>query len=542
MARLEPNDVFLEYEKMIVSNPNYYGMPDLYNENKEIQWEAPSNRPSGKHRDTHDKRLAWWRHKAAEIGISTDEDKWISKTAKAIHPTKRKPCKVCGRVMDIRYCYLNAHFINAVRKLPYVTDDLEMDECTHIVDFVTEFYELYGMRGISDLRSILRCKSAPNIPDFNNLEECIEWLRSEYIPSEPSKLSPGAMSNAPDRLDGFHTYNRCCRHKADKGRSKDNLASYSTDRRAFEYWVDGNWVTANKTMGLFKTDDRLKNLKCLREGDGGNHPTPCDADHIGPISLGFCHRPVFQPLCSSCNSSKNNRMFYSDVEKLIQAERQGQTVITWYAKTAWDLCKHNVHSNEDAIKLSKILRDNRHNAMLLYGKLFDSGCLIFLASYLNLSYADFTYSNPSITIDSDRTVSATFQSKPSILKYSMIQKARRFRVAFQALDSYCEKENRNGLFVSFDGQEDLIQQILQCANAFDLKFSRLHEALTVEGCSGFNDEEILKPIVTQLPSDDIYKTDIDCVQGHLLMKKYMDSVGEILASKWGSLRYVRDNY
>ena len=49
-----------------------------------------------------------------------------------------------------------------------------------------------------------------------------------------SLLSPGVMSNAPDRLDGFHSYNKCCRAKEDKGRSKENLNKYGEDRRAYE--------------------------------------------------------------------------------------------------------------------------------------------------------------------------------------------------------------------------------------------------------------------------------------------------------------------
>lgn len=105
MAKLPPVEIFEKYEEEIASNPAYAGMPDLRFPDGHIQWEAPSNRKSGAFRDSHDKRLAWWKRKAEEVGVSINEDKWISKVAKLIHPTKRKPCKVCGRVMDIRYCH-----------------------------------------------------------------------------------------------------------------------------------------------------------------------------------------------------------------------------------------------------------------------------------------------------------------------------------------------------------------------------------------------------------------------------------------------------
>ncbi|MFW5676556.1 MAG: hypothetical protein ACOCNL_09795 [Acetivibrio ethanolgignens] len=103
------------------------------------------------------------------------------------------------------------------------------------------------------------------------------------------------------------------RSTADKGRSKENLASYSTDRRAFENWSDGNWITANKLMGFINSNPNMKKEHCANEGNGGHHPRPCSADHIGSISLGFCQRPDCQFLCKPCNSAKNNRMYYSDV-------------------------------------------------------------------------------------------------------------------------------------------------------------------------------------------------------------------------------------
>ncbi|HFL9475791.1 TPA: Alw26I/Eco31I/Esp3I family type II restriction endonuclease, partial [Escherichia coli] len=63
------------------------------------------------------------------------------------------------------------------------------------------------------------------------------------------------MANPPDRFDGFHSFNRCCRSIADKGRTKENLKSYVTDRRVFEYWVDGDWVAADRLMGQVRTNN-----------------------------------------------------------------------------------------------------------------------------------------------------------------------------------------------------------------------------------------------------------------------------------------------
>ncbi|MGP5619488.1 hypothetical protein [Corynebacterium casei] len=48
----------MEYQNRIAVHPNYQGMPDLWNSDGSIQWEAPSNRaPSSRHAETHVKGL-----------------------------------------------------------------------------------------------------------------------------------------------------------------------------------------------------------------------------------------------------------------------------------------------------------------------------------------------------------------------------------------------------------------------------------------------------------------------------------------------------
>lgn len=544
MPKLPPNEVFERYEEEIVTDPAYAGMPDLYKADGGIQWEAPSNRGAGQFQFTHDKRLAWWKKKAEEVGISTSEDKWISKVAKLIHPTKQKPCKCCGRIMDIRYCYLSSILIKRIMKLPYVTDELEVDYCTNILDLVVEFESLYGEERLDDLGRCLKCKAVPDIPFFDSTEDFIEWLNDFYIPSEPSLLSPGAMSNAPDRLDGFHTYNRCCRSTADKGRSKSNLASYSTDRRAFEYWVDGNWVEANMAMGLFRSDAEVQQIPCMNDDGQTYHPLPCAADHIGPISLGFSHRPVFQPLCTPCNSAKNNRMYYSDVEKLIAAEQDGEDIASWYCASVWNRLKNLVETPDDAVKLSRVLRDNRHNAMMLLERLMLDGHLVFLTTFLNLLYANYEYEISDWWMDDKSTVYVNFSVRPSMLEYSRIKKARRIRVAFQALSTYAQKENRNGLLVEFAGANALYAEIERAASAFESPhyYQDLNEALAEELSEDFSDAETLKNIADGLPCSDVFEGDRQYQAAKHAIDAYMDGVGKRLASMWDDPRYTRTDY
>lgn len=544
MAKLPPNEAFEKYEEEIISDPAYIGMPDLYFPDGRIQWEAPSNRKGGAFRDSHDKRLAWWKRKAAEIGVSTSEDKWISKVAKQIHPTKLKPCKCCGRVMDIRYCYLNDRLINRIRQLPYVSEELDVDYCTNILDLVVDFESLYGNERLNDLGHALKCKAVSDIPSFENADEFVKWLNAVYIPAEPSLLGPGAMSNAPDRLDGFHTYNRCCRSKADKGRSKSNLASYATDRRAFEYWVDGNWVEANMAMGLFRSDDGIRELCCMNDDGSGYHPLPCSADHIGPISLGFSHRPAFQPLCTPCNSAKNNRMYLSDVHKLMEAEEDGETVASWYCAPVWNRLKKRVETTDDALKLSRVLRDNRHNAMMLLERLMNDGHLVFLTTFLNLIYADYEYDVSNWWEDDSSTVYVNFHVEPSTLEYSRIRKARRIRIAFQALKDYAQKENRNGLIIELENGEELYRAIDEPAERFEsfYPYQQLNSDLSEELAEDFSDNEMLKVIAGNLPCSDVFEGNRNYLEAKCAVDAYMDCIGDALSNMWRDPRYRRTDY
>lgn len=453
------SEEFIRYQEEIASSPVYAGMPDLRNEDGTIQWEAPSNRTGGIHKDTHDRRLQWWKDKAVSVDISTTENQWISKTAKRIHPTKVRPCKVCGRYMDIRYCYLSSSLLKRLKKYGYDVEKLGLSDTTSIFDLIPLLHDIYGDKIFAVLPDLLRCKAVPQITDVDaSVEAWMEWVEREYIPKEPSLLGPGAMSNAPDRLDGFHSFNRCCRASADKGRSKENLASYTTDRRAFEYWSDGNWITANKLMGVINSQPEMRIRTCLHDGDGGVHPRPCSADHIGPISLGFAHRPSFQLLCKPCNSAKNNRLYYSDVQNLIVAEENGEDVTTWYAKPIWDLLKDRVTSSADALRLYRMMRDNRYNAMILLGRLLEDEEYLLLITLLNLRYAEYNYDVDKIDVNG-HIVNARFRRTRSALKYVLIQKARKVRVAFSSLEEYLEKENRNGLEVDFSVYERLYNHI-----------------------------------------------------------------------------------
>lgn len=425
---------FVTYMKAIVTHPVYEGMPDALKEGGKIQWEAPSNRSGGRYQFTHNKRRDWWKAKAESVGIDTTKDQWISRTAKQIHPFGEKPCKRCGEVMTIAYVYPQASLIKRFKK--YFGENFEISKLEPIHNVIQRANDLDSGTLYSSLKKILGTKDI-DVPVFNgNIDEVISWLDNDYISKEPSVLSPGVMSNAPDRFDGFHSFNRCCRGKADTGRHAENLRSYTTDRRVFEFWSEGDWISADRLMGLVKSV-----LRKERNADGGGGaPT---ADHVGPLSLGFCHRPEFKLLSKAANSAKNNRMSLSDVLFLIDREEEGVSVASWYAKPLWNNRKNCIDNDEKALRLSKMLRDNQRNAMKVLCQIFDSENYAFLVYLLELSYADRRIEFENLRSVEFITTYDRIIEVPRTTKYSSEQKARRIRIGFEALRTYREKNNRH---------------------------------------------------------------------------------------------------
>ncbi len=418
---------FVGYMLKIVHHPNFKGMPDAIDENGQVRWNAPSNRPPGRWQDLRDRRLAWWKGKAKEQGIKV-EGKWISQVAKAIHPFKEKPCQTCGRVLSLEYVYPSKTTFRKINLRLKEKDQLKYHDFLTIYEIVPYLSSKLGEEAYNILIAIF--------PELSHAAKTdkgfIEFLSSEIVPQSPrGKLSPGAMSNAPDRLDGFHTYNLCCRNKQDTGRSAENLRTYTDDRRAFEFWCEGDWAAANLLMTSGTTG------VCSSCGK----TELMTADHVGPISLGFAHSPWFKPLCSSCNSSKGNRLNLNDVKTLIEEEQAGATVASFQIKELWDKCKNKVTSDEDAGKLSKLLRVNQHYFLLLLKEIYDLGRPELLLMFLHPELAE-----EKIEFGGLNGSDFSFERIIRIHRadtYSKSKAARMIRIAYDSLDDYASKEKRN---------------------------------------------------------------------------------------------------
>jgi len=521
---------FVKYMKEIVSHPVYKGMPDAIKEDGKVQWEAPSNRSGGKYQFTHQKRREWWQNKAKEVGIDINSDKWISKTAKLIHPTKEKPCKRCGQTLRIAYTYPKKNLIKRIHK--EFGEEFEVSALETITEIVQKALDILGNECIVSFQRILKT-SHIDVPNFeNDSDSLLLWIEDEYIPSEPSVLSPGVMSNAPDRFDGFHSFNLCCRGKADKGRSADNLKTYTTDRRVFEFWSEGDWVAADRLMGLVRTI--LKNEPCADGGDGA--PT---ADHIGPLSLGFCHRPQFRLLSKEANSAKNNRMTLEDVNDLISTESHGIQVASWYAIPLWNLRKGSVDDKEKALRLSKMLRDNQRNAMFLLSSLLDIKAFTFLTYLLELSFANYKIDFKNLRVDNFITNYDKLVKVERNTKYSTEQKSRRIRVGFEALRSYRKKENRHLQIIAEESLTKCIKsvsELLNVKNPYSKMDKQIEEIIFPK--IGSIPEMKLRELIKDIPTDEIEIFE----EVVILLKNHMSNVAKIISQKWDDDRYVRNNF
>lgn len=252
---------------------------------------------------------------------------------------------------------------------------------------------------------------------------CGQTMSIDYIyPNRRGSLSPGVMSNAPDRLDGYHSYNLCCRSKHDTGRHKSNLSRYGEDRRAYENWAEGDWKSASWLMKEFQK----------------NGVSP---DHLGPISLGFRHSPNFRPLTRAENSTRNNRMTYADVLLLIEQEKTGE-VISSHSKHIWNILKKKVTNDEEALKLSKLMRENMHSVLSVFSFLKDNGGKKFLIKhFLHPEYALY-----SIRFEDFDPKTGTYKKMIKVKggKKQYLNNAKRYiRISFDSLRAYSIKENRN---------------------------------------------------------------------------------------------------
>jgi len=406
---------FKKYMKYIVEHPNYKGMPEPYKDDGTIRWVVSGNSELGK------KRAKWWDNKVKEMNLINRAE-----VARSIHPKELKglkPCQICGKKKNIFYVYPTKNTLKKISKISELKIEPYEKDIIQIFDLLKQKYKekVFGA-----FRLVFE------IPD--RIKDNKKYIIDYILENCKTKLSPGVMSNAPDRFDGFHTYNACCRSKENTGRHRSNLVRYSQDRRAYENWAEGNWNLSNRLMGEFNRFEE----KVICPGCGKKRKM--SADHIGPISLGFTHRPKFNPLCKSCNSKKNNRITLEDIKSLLSDERKEGKVISWHSKYIWNKLKNKIVNEEDALKLSKAMRLNLHNVLTLLSIIKSKGYIHFLIRFLHpeYSFVDYRFEN----FHPLRLNELIITRKPLDSKNKKKNAERYIRISLDSLDEYKQKTNR----------------------------------------------------------------------------------------------------
>lgn len=446
----EMSKEFIEYQEFIVNHPHYKGFPITRNSDGSLRWVV-----SGKS-DIGQQRIEWLDKKRMELGIPKNLG-WRTEVCYAIHPLKKKPCQICGRVMSLDYIYLNERIATKLNE--QLNIPVAFSNCSDIHDVVREIINYLGNKGYFVLSKYFK------VPDTipNTIPEYTKYILS--IGKQKKLLGPGAMGNPPDRADGFHSYNRCCRGTSDKGRHKENLKRYGDDRRAYENWSDGNWKAANRLMKEF-------------------NKYGVSADHIGPISLGFCHRPRFQPMTIQEQSIKNNRMSFADVNLLISDEKKGQEVVSWHSKPLWDKLKYIITNDYEAKIASDYMRKNLHFILSSLAYLHMNDCDDFLIKKIlskNLIYSFYDYSFDGF--DSTTGLYKYMHSKELTGKNQQNNVTRYIRVAFESLEKYIDKKNRK---IKDDEIFDPVLPILDKvimeikSSNYDSAYELLNKAFTIK--------------------------------------------------------------
>lgn len=449
---------FLKYMSSIINHPNYSGLPIKKRADNSYAWIATAKSEIGRGRKD------WCIDKAIKLGfINTHKDYpgMYADVMLEIHPTKWKVCQICGKEMSIYYHYPNANFLKALNK----KFSTEFSDCDHISDIWDELLN----RGVrkDDIAAFLINKGNLSLDaKSSEKDDIIDALEYACRKGNKKCLGPGAMSNFPDRYDGFHTYNRCCRATQDKGRSKENLKSYTKDRRAYEYWSDGNIHAANQFMGSSFFDG-------------------ISADHIGPISLGFVHDPRYlQPMSSGDNSSKRDRLQVVDIERIIETEqRTGVYPMSWQSKLIWEFIKNNYTKNRDKVPTvyRDALKQNMANFMFVLQTILElcpnHGEDFLVSAFLEPNYKYFAYSyqfnaKGEIIGKDDRHYTDRNQHETDRYK----------RIALNSVYDYAEKDNRN--------------------STQDLTSSELQNLKSICNCieSGESDEENKQRVISLMES------------------------------------------
>jgi Alw26I/Eco31I/Esp3I family type II restriction endonuclease len=417
------------YEELIQSHENYSFLPSTLRS----KWVSVSKKGENV-RSVH-----WETEKEKQIQLGNlPANATLTNLARIIHPTKTHVCKMCASSCSIYYVYPNKNTIKWLKK--------QFPE--HEYSPTESIFEIYYKITSQNKEELFVKQFGKPISELKT-----DCFSDQY---DGKKLSPGVFGNPPDRLDGFHCYNSICgcRPKEDKGRSDENMKSYSRDRRCYEMYSDGNVLLTNKLMGKLNTIESVC-VSC-------NKKATMTGDHIGPISLGFVHDPInLQALCSPCNSSKNNRFTEADYNRLLTLETSGLQIVSWWAQACWNKCnaenkcKAENDCKADVTVLRRELDRNAKKFMMII-EYIKSNHPVVLQQYIENDYTfdNQTYTIQTVDIREGGAIHITYNSKVSNKKTKASQQARSKEILLEH-----DKKNRNIKITLTSEEKEILSHI-----------------------------------------------------------------------------------
>ena len=237
----QPHSDYIKYMEAIVEDPAFAGMPNAKDEDGRVNWQVSSGKSTSFYK-FYLARFEWWVKKADSLKLpgTGNSDERFSLAARLIHPTKFRPCRLCGKEFSVGYFYLNK---NLAKRWAKLFKGLSFSHGEDIRESCRKIEGKFGRERL--LIELTNLFPERKFSTFFRSDIDKAFLSTVHL--RTTHLSPGFMCNPPDRLDGFHDYAfPCgCRKQKDPGRSDQNLRSYSHDRRSFEWWAEGNWKVAD---------------------------------------------------------------------------------------------------------------------------------------------------------------------------------------------------------------------------------------------------------------------------------------------------------
>lgn len=494
----------------IVTHENFAEMPNAVSNGK-INWQVSSGKSTSFY-EYYLLRWEWWADKADSLGLPGvgKEGERFSIAARMINPTGYRACRLCGEDWNVGYFYLNQNFFKRLKKL---CPEASLFKRQPIDSVIHELKKHLSEQDLRDLFYAIFPERQSFFDEFGVSKTAFE--KSNYINSK-AWLTPGFKANPPDRLDGLHDYHHDCSDDHDPGRTAENLRKYNHDRRSFEFWAEGNWAVADT---LYNLAGFGYCVDCPKESE----EIKISPDHIGPISCGFKQLPLFNPMCSTHNSSKNRRFTKRDVDLLLKYEAIEKTsVASFQIRAHWDKHKNEMKNDFDTRSLSNSLRSLQDTYFRILCEIWKQGDVRFLCTLLSPSYAfdDVVFED----LDPSKLTFKSFSISKRINPNRKSLFSRSVRVALESIAEYSSKAESGRKLMRSDfiqNEETILKMLTDIANVDSDDIDKIWAEKLPFSTALQKGEEI----ITDLTDGEEIPSNINDGIRYQLLKNCLDEIG-----------------